>query len=29
MVAEKMEDAWAALMPITYEMFNANGRVAP
>jgi thymidylate synthase (FAD) len=29
MVAEKMEDAWARLMPITYEMFNANGRVAP
>jgi thymidylate synthase (FAD) len=29
MVAEKMEDAWAKLMPITYEMFNANGRVAP
>ena len=29
MVAEKMEDAWAQLMPITYEMFNANGRVAP
>ena len=29
MVAEKMEDYWAALMPLTYESFNANGRVAP
>ena len=29
MVAEKMEDAWAKLMPVTYETFNANGRVAP
>jgi len=29
MVAEKMEEAWAALMPMTYETFNANGRVAP
>lgn len=29
MVAEKMEDHWARLMPITYEAFNANGRVAP
>lgn len=29
MCAEKMEDAWAKLMPLTYESFNANGRVAP
>jgi thymidylate synthase (FAD) len=29
MCAEQMEDAWAALMPLTYETFNANGRVAP
>ena len=29
MCAEKMEDAWAKLMPLTYEAFNANGRVAP
>lgn len=29
MVAEKMEDEWAKLMPITYEAFNKNGRVAP
>jgi thymidylate synthase (FAD) len=29
MVAEKMEAAWATLMPATYEAFNANGRVAP
>jgi thymidylate synthase (FAD) len=29
MVAEKMEDFWAALMPGTYEAFNKNGRVAP
>ncbi len=29
MVAEKMEDFWAELMPLTYESFNANGRVAP
>lgn len=29
MVAEKMEDAWTELMPLTYAAFNANGRVAP
>lgn len=29
MVAEKMEDYWADLMPMTYEAFNKNGRVAP
>lgn len=29
MVAEKMEDFWAELMPHTYAAFNANGRVAP
>lgn len=29
MVAEKMEEAWAELMPITYEAFNKFGRVAP
>ena len=29
MCAEKMEDFWAQLMPLTYEAFNANGRVAP
>ncbi|MBQ6357476.1 MAG: FAD-dependent thymidylate synthase [Clostridia bacterium] len=29
MVAEKMEIAWAELMPLTWEAFNANGRVAP
>ncbi len=29
MVAEKMEDFWAELMPYTYSAFNANGRVAP
>ncbi len=29
MVAEKMEDAWAQLMPLTYAAFNAAGRVAP
>ena len=29
MCAEKMEDFWAPLMPMTYEAFNANGRVAP
>lgn len=29
MVAEKMEDFWAGLMPLTYEAFNKNGRVAP
>ena len=29
MCAEKMETAWAALMPMTHGAFNANGRVAP
>jgi thymidylate synthase (FAD) len=29
MVAEKMETFWAELMPMTYECFNLNGRVAP
>jgi thymidylate synthase (FAD) len=29
MVAERMEQEWAALMPLTYEAFNGNGRVAP
>ena len=29
MVAEKMEIFWAELMPMTYESFNLNGRVAP
>lgn len=29
MVAEKMEIAWAELMPMTWEAFNACGRVAP
>ncbi len=29
MVAERMEDEWAALMPLTHEAFNAGGRVAP
>jgi thymidylate synthase (FAD) len=29
MVAEKMEDFWVDLMPLTSETFNANGRVAP
>jgi thymidylate synthase (FAD) len=29
MVAEKMEAEWATLMPITYEAFNAAGRVVP
>ena len=29
MVAEKMEDFWAGLMPLTYEAFNKNGRVSP
>ncbi|SCX13414.1 FAD-dependent thymidylate synthase [Candidatus Aquiluna sp. UB-MaderosW2red] len=29
MCAEKMEDAWAKLMPLSYESFNENGRVAP
>lgn len=29
MVAEQMERAWAELMPVSHEVFNANGRVAP
>lgn len=29
MVAEKMEDLFAEIMPVTYETFNKNGRVAP
>jgi len=29
MVAEKMEDFWAELMPMTYAAFNKNGRVSP
>jgi thymidylate synthase (FAD) len=29
MVAERMEQEWAKLMPLTYEAFNSNGRVAP
>ncbi|MGW0603595.1 FAD-dependent thymidylate synthase [Streptomyces sp. NPDC002644] len=29
MVAEQMEQEWAKLMPLTYEAFNGNGRVAP
>ena len=29
MVAERMEEFWAATMPLTYESFNENGRVAP
>jgi thymidylate synthase (FAD) len=29
MVAEKMEDFWVDLMPLTADTFNANGRVAP
>ena len=29
MVAEKMEELFAEKMPITYETFNKNGRVAP
>ncbi|WP_246054606.1 FAD-dependent thymidylate synthase [Klugiella xanthotipulae] len=29
MCAEKMETFWADLMPLTYEAFNLNGRVAP
>ncbi|MDO9395576.1 MAG: FAD-dependent thymidylate synthase, partial [Herbiconiux sp.] len=27
--AEKMEDLWAGLMPLTHAAFDANGRVAP
>ncbi len=29
MVGEKMEAAWAGLMPLTHAAYNANGRVAP
>jgi thymidylate synthase (FAD) len=29
MVAEKMEEFFAEKMPVTYECFNKNGRVAP
>ncbi|WP_218040298.1 FAD-dependent thymidylate synthase [Actinomadura sp. WMMB 499] len=29
MVAERMEEQWAALMPLTHAAFEANGRVAP
>lgn len=29
MVARRMEEHWARLMPLTYEAFNAHGRVAP
>ena len=29
MVAEKMEDEFARLMPLTYAAYNANGRVSP
>jgi thymidylate synthase (FAD) len=29
MVAEKMEQFWVDLMPMTAASFNANGRVAP
>lgn len=29
MVAERMEDLWAGLMPLTHEAFEAAGRVAP
>ncbi len=29
MAAEQMEAFWADLMPLTYEAFNENGRVAP
>ena len=29
MVGEQMESEWAKLMPLTYEAFNANGRIAP
>ncbi|HWL01273.1 MAG TPA: FAD-dependent thymidylate synthase [Microbacteriaceae bacterium] len=29
MVAEQMERLWAELMPMTYDAFNENGRVAP
>ncbi|MFY1679101.1 MULTISPECIES: FAD-dependent thymidylate synthase [unclassified Streptomyces] len=29
MVGERMEEAWARLMPLTHAAFDANGRVAP
>ena len=29
MVAEKMEEEWAKIMPLTHAAFEANGRVAP
>jgi len=29
MVAEKMEDLWKPLMPMTADTFDQNGRVAP
>jgi len=29
MVAEKMEEFWAGLMPLTHAAFDKNGRVAP
>jgi thymidylate synthase (FAD) len=29
MVAEKYEDAWSALMPLTHAAFVKNGRVSP
>lgn len=29
MVAERYEEEWSALMPLTHEAFIANGRVAP
>jgi thymidylate synthase (FAD) len=29
MAAEKMEDVWKALMPLTHAAFESNGRVAP
>ena len=29
MCAERMEAAWAGLMPLTHEAFSAHGRVAP
>lgn len=29
LVAERMEEHWAGLMPLSHEVFAANGRVAP
>jgi thymidylate synthase (FAD) len=29
MVAEQLEELWAAKMPLTHAAFNANGRVGP